>query len=93
MSLIRDPKNVWCHMTSEYVDHDGWAASAGQIACTIYDTLNAAVTDLKGFVKALHEGGHEDICDFTNDGKYACVVWTDKWTGKRMMRSVADLPF
>jgi len=94
MSLIRDPKNVWCHMVSEEIRATNvrdW--SAGQIACTIYDSLNAAVTDLKGFVKALRDGGHKDIYDFTGDAEDACVEWTDKWTGKRMKRWVTDLPF
>lgn len=94
MSLIRDTKNVWCHMVSEEYTVNGireW--SAGEIQIAIYDSLNAAVTDLKGLVKALREGGHKDIYDFTGDGEFAAVEWTDAWTGKRMKRWVTDLPF
>lgn len=95
MALIRSEKNVWCHMVSEEYTVNGIRSwSAGQIQITIYDSLNAAVTDLKGFVKALHvEGGHKDIYDFTGDGEFAAVEWTDAWTGKRMKRWVTDLPF
>lgn len=94
MSLIRDPKNVWCHMVSEEIRATNvrdW--SAGEIQIGIYDSLNAAVTDLKGLVKALRDGGHKDIYDFTDDGENAAVEWTDAWTGKRMKRWVTDLPF
>lgn len=99
MALIRSEKNVWCHMVSEEYTVNGirdW--SAGKIQLPIYDSLNAAVTDLKGFVKALRRvdaawGGHKDIYDFTRDGEFAAVEWTDAWTGKRMRRWVTDLPF
>jgi len=94
MSLIRDPKNVWCHMVSEEYTVNGIRSwSAGKIQISIYDSLNAAVTDLKGFVKALRDGGHKDIYDFTGDGEFASVEWTDRDTGKRMKRWVTDLPF
>ena len=94
MALIRSEKNVWCHMVSEDYTVNGireW--SAGEIQIAIYDSLNAAVTDLKGLVQALKDGGHQDIYDFTGDAGDECVEWTDKWTGKRMKRWVTDLPF
>lgn len=94
MSLIRNSKNVWCHMVSEEIRATNvrdW--SAGEIQIAIYDSLNAAVTDLKGFVKALRDSGHRDIYDFTGDGESAAVEWTDADTGKRMKRWVTDLPF
>ena len=94
MALIRSEKNVWCHMVSEEYTVNGIRSwSAGEIQIGIYDSLNAAVTDLKGLVKALHKGGHKDIYDFTVGGEVAAVEWTDAWTGKRMKRWVTDLPF
>jgi len=94
MSLICDPKNVWCHMVSEEIRATNvrdW--SAGQIACTIYDSKNAAVEDLKGFARALLEGEHPEVSDYTDDTFRPRVEWTDANTGKRLCRWVADLPF
>ena len=94
MALIRKP-NVYCHMlATEYTDANGGPRlTAGQVQTTIYETLTAATRDLRGFVKALHEGGHSNISDFTSDSLQSAVYWTDKWTGTRMKRWVADLPF
>lgn len=92
--LTRASQNVWCHMTSTEIRASNvrdW--SAGQINITMYSQLEGAVEDLKGFLKAIREGGHTDIYDFTDDGENAAVEYTDKWTGKRMRRWVASLPF
>jgi len=96
MALIRSEKNVWCHMVSEeYFDRASGirAPRPGQIACTIYDSKNAATEDLKGFVKALREGGHPDVSDYTDNTSRPRVEWTDANTGKRLYRWVTDLPF
>ena len=94
MSLIRDPKNVWCHMVSEEIRATNvrdW--SDGQIACTIYDSKRAALEDLKGFVTALREGNHPEVSDYTDEEFRPRVEWTDGNTGKRLCRFITDLPF
>ena len=94
MTLIRDPKNVYCHMVSEeYIVNSIHRWSAGQITCAIYDSKDVATEDLKGFARSLLAGGHPEVSDYTDNADRPRVEWTDANTGKRLCRWVADLPF